>query len=553
MSKLTTCVDKSGLESKTGTVLTARRFQNYILKNNINLRRATHDLCSNKNCYLLDFFLDGITTINNVSEITQQLLLSIDVDFYLSAGYSTFVITQESKPKLVHQIYARVNILTKVLSGSHTILETCFAGPNVMLAVVIDVTATGALSGGPIILKKPKGATGGILFLVDDGNNKTIGLVNHEDDAIKTNISTSRLGNNVSMNNTTNNAIIFKADLTGKPHVVIDIPTPNKNCSSKQSSRTWVGLFVWYFPNNPKIGNQISSGRNTVDVMKSFDIIHSDMLEEGTFQNKQDCISDCESCMLNVTFGLATSGTEINDGWSKALHITIEDKILSAMANSMQKVKSVLNYEVNDPNKNLELVYIDDFIDDVLVTLDKIKSGFNLGCLSITYDITLGDLAKQLSLFKASRKTLISEPVGTGITRALYSTYISYLPKEKFIYDLPKYEDDRGMFVEILKTKDSGQFSFFTIRPGITRGSHYHHSKTEKFCVVNGVVRLQFRKLGCEDIFVINLSDKRLQIIETIPGWVHDITNMGQNDALVVTWANEVFDSAKPDTISQKV
>ena len=238
MSKLTNCINKPGLASeskcsKTGTVLTARRFQNYILNNNINLRRAAQDLCSNKNCYLLDFFLDGITTINNVSEITQQLFLSIDVDFYLSAGYSTFVITQESKPKLVHQIYARVNILTKVLSGSHTILETCFAGPNVMLAVVIDVTATGALSGGPIILKKPKGATGGILFLVDDGNNKTIGLVNHEDDAIKTNISTSRLGNNVSMNNTTNNAIIFKADLTGKPHVVIDIPTPNKNCSSK--------------------------------------------------------------------------------------------------------------------------------------------------------------------------------------------------------------------------------------------------------------------------------------------------------------------------------
>ena len=262
MSKLTTCINKPGLASesecsKTGTVLTARRFQNYILNNNINLRRATHDLCSNKNCYLLDFFLDGITTINNTSEITQQLFLSIDVDYYLSAGYSTFVITQESKPKLVHQIYARVNILTKVLSGSHTILETCFAGPNVMLAVVIDVTATGALSGGPIILKKPKGATGGILFLVDDGNNKTIGLVNHEDDAIKTNISTSRLGNNVSITNT--NAIIFTADLTGKPHVVIDIPTPNKNCSSKQSSRTWVGLFVWYFPNNPKIGNQIIS------------------------------------------------------------------------------------------------------------------------------------------------------------------------------------------------------------------------------------------------------------------------------------------------------
>ena len=154
MSKLTNCINKPGLASeskcsKTGTVLTARRFQNYILKNNINLRRATHDLCSNKNCYLLDFFLDGITTINNTSEITQQLFLSIDVDFYLSAGYSTFVITQESKPKLVHQIYARVNILTKVLSGSHT------------------------------------------------------------------------------------NAIIFKADLTGKPHVVIDIPTPNKNCSSK--------------------------------------------------------------------------------------------------------------------------------------------------------------------------------------------------------------------------------------------------------------------------------------------------------------------------------
>lgn len=209
--------------------------------------------------------------------------------------------------------------------------------------------------------------------------------------------------------------------------------------------------------------------------------------------------------------------------------------------------------KVDDPNKNLELVYIDDFIDDVILTLDEMGHGFNLGYLSTIYDITLGNLAKKIFSFKDSRKTLISEAVGTGITRALYSTYISYLSNEQFIYDLPKYEDERGMFVELLKTKDSGQFSFFTIRPGITRGSHYHHSKTEKFCVVNGTVRLQFRKLGGEEIFVADLSENKIQIIETIPGWVHNITNTGQHDALVVTWANEIFDRSKPDTISQKV
>jgi UDP-2-acetamido-2,6-beta-L-arabino-hexul-4-ose reductase len=144
---------------------------------------------------------------------------------------------------------------------------------------------------------------------------------------------------------------------------------------------------------------------------------------------------------------------------------------------------------------------------------------------------------------------LISERVGTGLIRALYSTYISYLPPEQFAYDLPQYGDERGVFVEMLKTPDCGQFSFFTMYPGVTRGSHYHHTKTEKFIVIRGFARMRFRQMVTGETFEIMVSGEKLQVVDTIPGWVHDITNIGYSDVVVMLWANELFDRSHPDCI----
>jgi len=148
---------------------------------------------------------------------------------------------------------------------------------------------------------------------------------------------------------------------------------------------------------------------------------------------------------------------------------------------------------------------------------------------------------------------LKSERVGTGLTRALYSTYMSYLPPEEFAYDLPMHSDERGMFVEMLKTPDCGQFSFFTVFPGVTRGSHYHHSKTEKFLVVGGLVRMRYRHLVTGESYEITLCSDKPQVVDTIPGWVHDITNIGESEAIIMLWANEIFDQQRPDTISCEV
>jgi UDP-2-acetamido-2,6-beta-L-arabino-hexul-4-ose reductase len=169
------------------------------------------------------------------------------------------------------------------------------------------------------------------------------------------------------------------------------------------------------------------------------------------------------------------------------------------------------------------------------------------------YRISLGQLAEKIAAFQNCRTNLLSEHVGTGLTRALYSTYISYLPPERFVYDLPQYGDERGVFVEMLKTPDCGQFSFFTMHPGVTRGSHYHHSKTEKFLVVRGVARMCFRHIVTGETCEVTVSGDKPQVVDTIPGWVHDITNVSDSEVLVMLWANEVFDRQRPDCIPCEV
>ena len=142
----------------------------------------------------------------------------------------------------------------------------------------------------------------------------------------------------------------------------------------------------------------------------------------------------------------------------------------------------------------------------------------------------------------------MTERVGAGLARALYATYVSYLPVKNFVYDIPQHADRRGVFVEMLKTPDCGQFSYFTAHPGETRGGHYHHSKTEKFLVIKGQALFRFRHMQTGETHEVTTSGDKPQIVDTVPGWTHDITNTGVEDMLVMLWANEIFDRVRPDT-----
>ena len=225
----------------------------------------------------------------------------------------------------------------------------------------------------------------------------------------------------------------------------------------------------------------------------------------------------------------------------------------SVVATYCYNITRDLPIQINAASVNLQLVYIDDVVDDFLRVLDNPQAGLVRRNIEHIYNIALRDLANQIIAFKKCRKNLIVESVGSGFLRALYSTYISYLPLDQFVYDIPRHGDDRGIFVEMLKTKDSGQFSFFTVHPGVTRGSHYHHTKTEKFLVVKGIAKMRFRHLISGERCEFLISSDKPQVVDSIPGWVHDITNIGACEVIVMLWANEIFDRQHPDSIPCKV
>ena len=212
--------------------------------------------------------------------------------------------------------------------------------------------------------------------------------------------------------------------------------------------------------------------------------------------------------------------------------------------------------QINAPEAQINLVYIDDVIDEFVSLIKAFEVGSSLKAayeVTPVYLITVGDLAQQLMRFKESKHTHVIERVGTDLTRALYSTYISYFRPDQFSYNLNKNEDPRGIFVEMLKTKDSGQFSFFSAHAGITRGGHYHHTKNEKFLVLKGNARFGFRHIVTDEYYELLTSGDEPQVVETVPGWSHDITNIGDDEMFVMLWANEIFDPENPDTVYHKV
>lgn len=225
----------------------------------------------------------------------------------------------------------------------------------------------------------------------------------------------------------------------------------------------------------------------------------------------------------------------------------------SAVATFCHNIANDLPVQINDPAALVRLVYVDDVVKDFLRLMEERPAGVVRPEVSPVYTIAVGELADQIRAFKFSRESMVTEAVGIGLTRALYATYLSFLRPAQFSYSVPIHADARGRFVEMLKTKDSGQFSFFTVHPGITRGGHYHHTKNEKFLVIQGKVRFGFRHVITGETYELFADGEKPEVVETVPGWAHDITNIGNNEMIVMLWANEVFDRQAPDTVSYKV
>lgn len=222
----------------------------------------------------------------------------------------------------------------------------------------------------------------------------------------------------------------------------------------------------------------------------------------------------------------------------------------SVVATFCHSVARGLPIRVDDPAVTLTLVYIDDLVDRFLDVMKGRHCGGIYCDVEPQYSVSVGRLAEILKAFQGSRDTLVTERVGVGLERALYATFLSFFPPECFSYAVPRYDDSRGAFIEMLKTRDSGQISCFTAHPGTTRGGHYHHSKTEKFLVLRGTARFRFRHLLSGEQHELETSGDSPRIVETVPGWTHDITNIGADEMIVILWANEAFDRGRPDTIT---
>jgi UDP-2-acetamido-2,6-beta-L-arabino-hexul-4-ose reductase len=211
---------------------------------------------------------------------------------------------------------------------------------------------------------------------------------------------------------------------------------------------------------------------------------------------------------------------------------------------------------VSDPSRVIQLIYIDDLISHLMTRLDNgmSKTGkVTFETVDPIYSVSLGEVVKILSSFKSSRETLLLPDLSDDFVKKLYTTYVSYLPIDKFVYDLKQKTDERGTLFELIKTSTSGQIFVSSTHPGVTRGNHFHHLKTEKFCVISGEGIIRFRKVGTEEKIEYLVSGRCPQVLDIPPGYTHNITNVGNSEMITLFWANEIFNSDHPDTYFETV
>lgn len=240
----------------------------------------------------------------------------------------------------------------------------------------------------------------------------------------------------------------------------------------------------------------------------------------------------------------------------------------SAVATFCYNIANDLFITVNDRATELELLYIDDLVQEMLDALEDrahccefdgvktiLKEQGKYYAVPTTYHVTLGEIADLLESFKKQPQTLLMPEIAdNSFAKKLYSTYLSYLPKEKVSFPLKMNEDARGNFTELLKTQNCGQFSVNVSKPGVTKGQHWHNSKWEFFIVVSGHGLIQERKIGTDEVLNFEVSGDKIEAVHMLPGYTHNIINLSKTENLVtVMWANELFDAAHPDTFYEEV
>lgn len=211
--------------------------------------------------------------------------------------------------------------------------------------------------------------------------------------------------------------------------------------------------------------------------------------------------------------------------------------------------------EISNPNHILTLVYIDDLVHEFLSHINATHETNDSMYydVKITHDITLSDLASVLKSFKNNRDTLLVADFSDLLTKKLYSTYLSYLPSDSFAYDVVSHVDNRGSFTEILKQDSFGQVSINISKPGITKGEHWHHTKVEKFIVVQGTGLIQFRDVFETEVIEYEVTGEKMVVVDIPPGYTHNIINTGTSDMVTLMWVNESYDADHPDTYYERV
>ena len=304
---------------------------------------------------------------------------------------------------------------------------------------------------------------------------------------------------------------------------------------------------------------------NTCPVMLSSSI---QATLSGRFGTSEYGLSKKEGEELFFQYGQETGAKVLVYRFPNLVGKWVRPNYNSAVATFCNNIANDLPITVNDPKVELELLFIDDLLEELFDALEGkehhcefdgvetvLRPDGRYCAAPVTHKATLGYIVECLYRFRDQPKTLLMPSIPAGsFEKKLYSMYLSYLPREKTIFDLKMNQDARGSFTELMKTADHGQFSVNISKPGITKGQHWHNSKWEFFIVVAGHGLIQQRKIGTEEILEFEVSGEKLQAVHMLPGYTHNIINLSDTENLVtVMWANEAFDPQRPDTFFEPV
>ena len=260
-----------------------------------------------------------------------------------------------------------------------------------------------------------------------------------------------------------------------------------------------------------------------------------------------------EECLRR--FSDASSARVVIFRWTNLFGKWCRPNYNSVTATFCHNVAHGLPLQISDPGRELDLAYVDDVVAALVAELDgdKNREQVVLARVEPTYRVTLGNLTAAVQSFRDSRTNLTLPDMSDRFIRCLYATYLSYLPENEFAYPLDIKRDNRGELAEFLKSPPFGQIFVSRTKPGITRGNHYHHTKVEKFLVVEGDAVIRFRHIESNEVLSYSVSGKDFRVVDIPPGYTHSIENVGSNEMVVLFWADEIFDPANPETYFMKV